>query len=128
MLRLGGEGKNATISQVSFDLNLDVEKPTGKRFKLYFQTPTFFSSGDGLSELSALKGLTLLSASIGRPMPIGGFDMAETRPKPMRKAVPPGSIYYFEGNDLAAARLEISALFDPEDSAKGFNVLKLINC
>jgi len=44
---------------------------------------------------SGLK-LRLLTASIGKPLNIGGFDMKERKPKPMYKAVPAGSVYYFE--------------------------------
>jgi CRISPR-associated protein Cmr3 len=126
LLRLGGEGKNVAISAVNFDSQMDVTNSDSNRFKLYFQTPSFFESGDGISELSNLKSATLLSATIGKPMHIGGFDMAARTPKPMRKAVPPGSVFYFEGIDLANVRTELVSIFEEADTAKGFNGFRII--
>jgi CRISPR-associated protein Cmr3 len=102
ILKLGGEGKTANYEVI--------EKPFEKPklsdekiwFKLYFQTPAFFESGNGISELSNLIHAKLFSVSIGKPLSIGGFDLKEQRPKPMRKFVPAGSIYVFEGNSQKA--------------------------
>ena len=73
-------------------------------FKLYLSTPAIFKKGwlpewmdenDLIGEYGGLK-LKLLTASIGKTISIGGFDMKVRKPKPMRKAVPAGSVYYFK--------------------------------
>jgi CRISPR-associated protein Cmr3 len=108
ILKLGGEGKGARFEEIIDDplksikeLKLDF---SNKLFKLYLATPAIFNKGwlphwideDTLEgEFGGIK-LKLLTAAIGKPVPIGGWDMANNRPKPMRKAVPAGSVYYFE--------------------------------
>ena len=109
LLRLGGEGKAATYAKSAAKLP---SKPTvtGNRFKLYFATPAIFRHGwrpDWLKPVvinntTIFAGacnnieLRLVTAIIGKPIFVGGFDMKEKRPKPMRKAVPAGSVYVFE--------------------------------
>lgn len=40
--------------------------------------------------------LRLISAAVGKPVPLGGWDLARGEPKPMFRAVPAGSVYFFE--------------------------------
>jgi len=40
--------------------------------------------------------LKLLTAAVGKYSCIGGWDLVKKRPKPMFKAIPAGSVYYFE--------------------------------
>jgi CRISPR-associated protein Cmr3 len=110
ILRLGGEGKGARFKKIK-EIELPVLKDEtlkrikeSRQFKLYLATPTIFKKGwlpDWIDE-DTLKGelcsikLKLLTAAIGKPISIGGWDMANNRPKPMKKAVPAGSVYYFE--------------------------------
>lgn len=105
MMKLGGEGK-AVSYQKSEPINFSVDKSKldGDRFKLYLSTPAIFKNGwlpERIDE-NTLEGeykglkLKLLTASIGKPADIGGFDMKARKPKPMYKAVPAGSVYYFE--------------------------------
>lgn len=42
-----------------------------------------------------------------RPAVVGGWDLAAGRPKPTRRAVPAGSVYFFELEDG-----DVDALFD----------------
>jgi CRISPR-associated protein Cmr3 len=102
IMRLGGEGKIATINEIE---RVDINYPNiNKKFKLYFLTPAIFDKGwlpkwiDKDSLEGEYKGLNLklLTASIGKYKLIGGFDMKENRPKLMYRAVPEGSVYYFE--------------------------------
>ncbi len=106
LMKLGGEGK-ATSYQVD-DANIDVLPYNFKYdktiFKLYLSTPAIFKKGwlpawidekNLTGEYNGLK-VKLQTASIGKPLYIGGFDMRAGKPKPMRKAVPFGSVYYFE--------------------------------
>ncbi len=111
--RLGGEGKSVNCRKVENEeiskVNAPKELETGGIFKLYLATPSIFEQGTFpkwmlekeelklKKEIELEKGLTveLVSMAIGKPQHIGGFDMKEKRPKPMLKAVPAGSIYYF---------------------------------
>jgi CRISPR-associated protein Cmr3 len=121
VLRLGGEGKTAKFNSITTDwANIDSPSTvTDALIKVYFQTPAFFDSGNGIEEISRIPDIHLLSASIGKPMPIGGYDMAQKMPKPMRKAVPPGSVYVIKG-DINKVRSEISKFFHKDDLSRGY--------
>ncbi len=108
VIQLGGESKGASfkkiydpfkeLKEMNFDFRDDL-------FKLYIATPAIFEKGwlPKWIDESNLEGsynngirLKLLGCAIGRPVYIGGWDIAGGRPKPMRKAVPQGSVYYFK--------------------------------
>ena len=105
MMKLGGEGKAVCYKRSKpVNFSIDYSKAGGNRFKLYLSTPAIFKNGwlpgwmnenDLTGKYKGLK-LKLLTASIGKTISIGGFDMKARKPKPMRKAVPAGSVYYFE--------------------------------
>lgn len=106
LLHLGGEGRTARIEKISDqifkdDKGLDFNKGL---FKVYFATPAIFEKGyipkwidentfegnfDGIK-------LKLVCCAIGKYKLIGGWDLAKDEPKPMYRAVPAGSVYYFE--------------------------------
>jgi len=108
ILRLGGDNRSARYSSSSWDeLPIDQIKKKiadDKRFKLVLKTPAFFNKGwipkwineDTMQgEIDSLT-LRLVSACIGKPIGIGGYDFVKNIPKIMMKAVPAGSVYYFE--------------------------------
>lgn len=102
-LRLGGEGRAAVYTHVAGATEELPAPAAGRYFKLYLATPAFFKGGwrpgwinpEGVGNYQGLK-LKLLTAAVGKPLSIGGFDIKRKQPKPMRKAVPAGSVYYFE--------------------------------
>jgi CRISPR-associated protein Cmr3 len=105
MIKLGGEGKAVSYEQFKpVDLSIDNFNFDENEFKLYLSTPAIFKNGwlpnwiDKKTLIGKYKELKLklLAASIGKPISIGGFDMRKRIPKPMCKAVPAGSVYYFE--------------------------------
>lgn len=105
MMKLGGEGKAVSYKQFEpVDFSIDNFKFDENKFKLYLSTAAIFKNGwlpEWINEQTLIgkcKGLKLklLTASIGKPVHIGGFDMKARKPKPMCKAVPAGSVYYFE--------------------------------
>ena len=119
VLSLGGEGRGATYTSLDKDPFgslrdewLDRLKEKIKcRFKLYLATPAIFRVGEKEKEFGwlpdfvdskSLEGefngvkFKLISASVGKAIGMGGWDLAQNRPKPMLRAVPAGSIYYFE--------------------------------
>lgn len=107
IIKLGGEGKLASFKKVEQPNipvpSTDIEQV--KYVKVYIQSPTFWESGDGIEELNNIDGFELVSASIGKYLSVGGFDVNKKVPKPMKKAVPAGSIYLFKklnhNSDLA---------------------------
>ncbi len=109
LLKLGAEGK--AVSYKSIDHNLDIESPdkllkNESYFKMIVSTPILFKNGwlpDGIDEntLSGTLGnssveVELISVSLGKQIYVSGFDMKIKRPKPLKKAIPSGSVYYFK--------------------------------
>jgi len=69
------------------------------RFKVYFATPAIFERGwqpDNWGRFFHGGTVHLAAAAVGRLQPIGGWDMVRRWHKPIRYAVPAGSVYYFE--------------------------------
>lgn len=140
ILKLGGEGKpifvHSRISESSF--TIPEFKPSSKKFKLILTTPAIFENGWIPSFVDNDK-ISLLSACIGKPQNIGGFDVALGQPKTMRKAVPAGSVYYLEAKDLSTITEifgsinSISDVFTDDDDKitdypkQGFGLFKLAN-
>lgn len=81
------------------------------RFKLVLLAPAVFDEGwhPGQRFNGYLKEVSveakLVAAAVGRPVRIGGFDLHRGTPKPMRPAVPAGSVYFYEINSGDPARL-----------------------
>ena len=119
LLKLGGEGKSFTYEQSCCNPDPFPTKEDravlkeaircSGAFKLYFATPAIFNSGwlpkwvdkktyqaqypaSGPDSLS----FELITAAVGKPISIGGWDMKKNIPKPTRRAVPAGSVYYFK--------------------------------
>lgn len=115
VLRLGAEGKCVAFrpgSMLEFDISA-IRRSESRRFKLYLMTPGIFDKGwvtDWMLH-GAYNGIdfNLIGAAIGRSIHLGGFDMKQGKPKPMRKAVPAGSVYYFELKDGKT----VGECFDP---------------
>lgn len=103
IMKVGGEGKAVTY-EICSGIRINDPEIKNRKFKLYLSTPAIFENGwlpKGMDENTLegeLKGIKvrLLTAVIGKPLYVGGFDMKNKQPKPMRKAVPAGSVYYFE--------------------------------
>jgi CRISPR-associated protein Cmr3 len=110
LLQIGGEGRTAKIEKIEKNDNplmtlMDIDfKFENKVFKLYLATPAIFKKGwipDWINE-KTFEGnyegikLKLIACSVGKYKLIGGWDLANKRPKPMYKAVPAGSVYYFK--------------------------------
>jgi CRISPR-associated protein Cmr3 len=104
VLKLGGEGKTVRYQTSKFQLPNTREtvikqiKETGI-IKIYFATPTIFEKGWVPAE-KIINGpdykLELITASIGSPVSIGGWDMGKGGHKTMMRGVPAGSVYYFK--------------------------------
>jgi CRISPR-associated protein Cmr3 len=125
ILKIGGEGRASAYCDVTGKLpngmveliegDFLVSKLAGKtRFKLYLASPAIFEdgwlpggltkNGDSFTLKIGSLDCKVVTAAVGKPVLIGGWDLAKKKPRPNRKAVPAGSVYYFEkiGGPLTA--------------------------
>jgi len=135
LLRLGGDSRPVEYVKVSEEdwtqIMEDVkEKITEEgKFKTYFITPAIFKNGwypDFLSDQNGyLEGklpntylrVRLVGACVGRAISIGGFDIKKRHPREIQRAVPAGSVYFFQFIDWnswtdADRKLNISLLLN----------------
>lgn len=100
-IKLGAENKVAEVrsSRQRIGINPDEIQLKGNRFKLYLSTPAIFEGGwqPDLSKHNVQANL--VAAAVGKPVHIGGFDMEKNKPKTMYKAVPAGSVFFYETDE-----------------------------
>ncbi|MGP8321780.1 MAG: type III-B CRISPR module-associated protein Cmr3 [Methanosarcinaceae archaeon] len=104
VFKLGGEGKTVRYHTSEFQLP-DTRETVIKRIKetgiikIYFATPVIFEKG-WVPDEKIINGpdykLELITASIGSPVSIGGWDIGKGGHKTMMRGVPAGSVYYFK--------------------------------
>lgn len=137
ILRLGGDNRSARYSKTSW--NEIPTEPIKKKiaetncFKLVLTTPAIFKNGwipegiDSNTMQGQINGIEarLISACMGKPVGIGGYDFVKNHPKVMKKAVPAGSVYYFELKDGTVnslfEKLWLESISD-ERSQEGFGI------
>lgn len=135
LLKMGGEGKVAVFrGRGRIGRSGRIDKSTidlkEKQFKLYLATPALFKNGwrPNLEEKFGIKA-NLIAAAIGKPQHIGGFDMVKRKAKPMLKAAPAGSVFYFEteeSSEMIIEKLQGASISDflPE---QGFGIAYIGN-
>lgn len=117
--RLGGDNRTVQFKQIEeFEVKINnlkekvlsqFKEHSSKRIKFILLTASRFKNGwypDFLNknDKNELEGalpdinikLKLVSCVLGKPVYCGGFDMENKYPKKMERAVPPGSVYFFE--------------------------------
>lgn len=123
-LRLGGEGRSVVVAPgPAFPAASGL--PEASRFSLSFATPALSAAGSwppGFSEErrdGVLGGIAvrLIAAVVPGFVLVGGWDLARRQAKPLRRALPAGSVFLFETldgtpADEAAARLDGQCLSD----------------
>jgi CRISPR-associated protein Cmr3 len=136
IINLGGEKRPAKVRVVSPSIfnwssgptksELEACTKDGKTFfRIYFATPAYFNGGwepiQGNKHVLKTEGLEvpveLLAAAVGKPFFLGGYDIAAQKERPIRKFVPAGSVFYFQGkaehlNDII--KLHTSTIGDNE--------------
>lgn len=132
LLRLGAEGKVVAFESSSANMGIaqhSIELSPGA-FKLYLSTPAIFNEGWQPNLKKYGIKAELVAAVVGKPLHIGGFDMVKRKPKTMYKAVPAGSVYYYETTDSPEYILEQvqqgQAISD-QLSTEGFGIAYLGN-
>lgn len=126
MVKLGAEGKLVTLSPSSdtnFDEQIRALQIEGDYFKVYLSTPAIFVKNGWYPDLAKF-GIeaTLVGACMGKPKSIGGFNMIDKHrrvsPKPMYKAVPAGSVFFFKKEgDISFSALQgisLSEVYDQQ--------------
>lgn len=120
LLKLGGEGKAVACRKAEFrGMRVPIPlKKDGTYFKIYLATPAIFKQ----ARFPIIDGITILAAAVGKPIPIGGFDVKERFPKPMQYAVPAGSVYYCKGNLQHAIETIHGKAISEERANEGFGI------
>jgi CRISPR-associated protein Cmr3 len=107
-ISLGGEGRGGTLLDGP-PMPVQSRAPRG-RFSLYLATPAIFDNGcipdsfDPASNHGSLAGVACrLIAPVCRGFDlIGGWDLAAGRPRPLRRALPAGTVLLFESTGAEA--------------------------
>lgn len=117
---LGGERKRSRIRAEKADnlylrnnkILADIKH--NKQFFVYFITPAIFSNGyTRYSWPIEFNNAKLISAAVNKPLYLSGWQRtnnAQGCPRPIRKAVPAGSLYFFEASDWKDEQFD--ALYD----------------
>lgn len=127
LVRLGGETKMVRLFSTRIAMRViggSIDFSKGY-FKVYFSTPSILKDGTPTSLLKKLIGIepTLITSAVGKPLHIGGFDMAKRKPKPMYKCIPAGSVFYYKADkDVSLLNDNQGAALSDELSEQGFGI------
>ncbi|MBT9175003.1 MAG: hypothetical protein DDT22_00677 [candidate division WS2 bacterium] len=113
---IGGEGRMARIyAEEATDRLVPCDNDTlqkikqSKRFFLYFITPSIFKNG-WYGWNAVFDGANMRGACVNKPVFISGWQKSgvgsKGSPRPLLKAVPAGSVYFFEANYWDDTRFE----------------------
>ncbi len=114
-IRLGGEGRTATLETGPGFPRFSPDGRAGRFVSVCFATPCLSASGAYPPGFSAgrLDGeiggwrCRLVAAAVPGFATVGGWDLARNRSKPLRRAIPAGSVFLFapEGGEADAAAM-----------------------
>ncbi|MEO8381531.1 MAG: type III-B CRISPR module-associated protein Cmr3 [Acidobacteriota bacterium] len=111
---LGGEGRLVRLDHgPSLSESIRAGRRDNEMSALYLATPGVFA-GDVASRPASL---SIRAAAVRSMTHAGGWDLAKKQPKPLRRAVPAGSVYYTDTADVASF-MKIS-----EGHEEGFGVV-----
>jgi len=110
-LQLGGEKKIAFSSNIDDSLEIPCPEIDSEMFKIYLATPAIFKCGWKPADLLKKYDLELLTAALGKPINIGGWDVKMQKPKTMLKAVPAGSVFYVKAKSVDLAQSASKQIF-----------------
>ena len=125
LLRLGAEYKTAYFNSIQ-RTEIPLPKITSEYLCLYLATPAVFENGafPAFFKEKSFDGIEfeMLSCALGKAQYLGGFDMVKRYPKPMKKVVPAGSVYYLKSKqaDLLAQKLHNTSISELESAKIGF--------
>ena len=116
LLALGGEGRMAdcrTLEAISLPTAPVDQIRASKRIVVTLITPLILPDSDGSDAGSVNSpqpnqtffdwpGTTVVSACVGKPQSLGGWDSLERRPLPLRPVLSAGSTWFLEVTDASA--------------------------
>jgi CRISPR-associated protein Cmr3 len=132
MIHLGGESRVGTFEVIDYAPPHYAVKP-GK-IKLVLLTPAYFHAGWQPEKgwgawLGA--GVQFISAAIGKPLSISGWDMQANQgrgaPKPLRHFLPSGSVFYFDNAEVPTTPFTETPENEPNFAAVGYGAFAASN-
>lgn len=121
---LGGERRSVVVEQLEENGFALPQKPALKDeyIKICMLTPGLFDSWHPI-----IADASLVAASIGKPVSVGGWDVLNKQPKPMRRAVPAGSVFIFKAKSTLHANELVDqyhgqSLCNYPDDREGFGI------
>lgn len=145
LVTLGGEKRLSrleTLSSLPTDLatnkQLSEQIRQAKGLRLTLLTPAIFAKGylpqwinndlEGIPPFCPDLRLKLKAVAIERWLPVSGWDLAQWKPKAMRKAVAAGAVYWFEvigdiPNNLHEKLWLTAIADDQQDQRDGFGMI-----
>lgn len=99
---LGGKKHVAFLKQDDIKIEFPIVK---KHFFLYLATPAIFKNGilpqsfDGENVIINNTKCKVVSIANGKPISVSTYDMVKNEPRALKKAVPAGSVYFFESEE-----------------------------
>ncbi len=106
VVNLGGEGKLAKLQVTHEEINLPVVpelKPVNGKilFTVTLITPGYFGDTTHQAVMGNFSNIPgrCVSACIGKAIQVGGWDLKQKRPRPLRPFLPAGSTWFFEGDE-----------------------------
>lgn len=100
LVPLGGESRLAECDTWDGDLPICVRPQASRRLTLVALSPLDLARdicrGRGSLPLDGLGEAQVVSACLGRPQRMGGWDSLARRPLPMKSVLPPGSVLFCE--------------------------------
>jgi CRISPR-associated protein Cmr3 len=124
-LPLGGERRVSALRPLTGSgPGWPAPKVLGCRARVMLLTPACFAEGAVPRQIG---GARVIAAAVGRPQTISGWDMAAGGPKPARRLVPAGSVYWVDlsgliPSDWCAAVHFQSVCSDKQDNLDGFGL------
>ena len=112
---LGGEGRKARLTPADDGLDFKDDEVLSKikqsgRFFVYLLTPAVFGEGWCPSKWPGEFGdASPVAAAVRKPLYLSGWQRkgsAHGSPRPLRKAVPPGSVYFFETDNRDGGKFD----------------------
>lgn len=107
IITLGGERRKVTVKCKNNKLiteNPEIlrEIQSKKKFFIYFASPAIFKNGWRMELPSEFSDAVLVGAAVNKPLYISGWKTNKNdfggQPRPIKKAVRAGSVYFFEAN------------------------------
>lgn len=133
--RLGGDGRMVRMRETEAQPHPGMPSDIGRRLKVYLASATWLSGGHTPGFIVGQEGVwpgtdvsvQLVACALSPASAVGGWDLKRQAPRPMKRLVGAGSVYFFEvlrGEPAAvAARVHGQAFCDDENMARsGFGL------